>query len=195
MTDAGRSAELGEGDDDDGAYRIGPYEVTRKIGSGGMAEVFEAVDHSGTGGFEKLVCVKRILPHLVTDERFIELFLDEGRLSAKLHHDNIVEVYACNQDRDGNLYLAMELVPGCDLRALLKAQPGRRLDAGSPRETARLISLIGLGIARALAHAHEPDEYRERKAVVHCDVSTDNVLLRQDGAVKLTDYGIGKVMH
>ncbi|MBZ0116776.1 MAG: protein kinase, partial [Sandaracinaceae bacterium] len=193
MTDAGREAELDEGDDD--AYRIGPYEVTRKIGSGGMAEVFEAVDHSGAGGFEKLVCVKRILPHLITDERFIELFLEEGRLSAKLHHDNIVEVYACNQDRDGNLYLAMELVPGCDLRALLKAQPGKRLDAGSPRETARLISLVGLGVARALSHAHEPDEYRDRRAVVHCDVSTDNVLLRQDGAVKLTDYGIGKVMH
>ncbi|MCC6877830.1 MAG: hypothetical protein IT378_26200, partial [Sandaracinaceae bacterium] len=100
---------------------------------------------------------------LTRGEPFSYLGLEEGRLSAKLQHESIVEVHACNQDRDGNLCLAMELVPDCDLGALCKAQPHRRLDAGSPRETARLFALVGLGVARALAHAHAPDEYRERR--------------------------------
>ena len=103
--------------------RFGPYELARRLGSGGMAETFLAV-RRGPAGFEQHVCVKRILPAFEADPQFVEQFMEEARLAAQLRHANITQVVDFGAV-EGSHYLALELVDGMDLRTLLKRQRDR----------------------------------------------------------------------
>src|SRR4051812_13202394 len=94
--------------------QFGNYEILRRIAAGGMAEVFLA-KQTGIGGFERLVCIKRILSHLGAQEDFIRMFQDEARIAANLLHPNIAQIYDIGQI-DGAYYIAMEYVRGEDLR-------------------------------------------------------------------------------
>lgn len=167
------------------AQRFGPYELVRRLGSGGMAETFLAV-RRGPGGFEQHVCVKRILPFFESDPSFVQDFLEEARLAAQLRHANIAQVVDFGEV-DGSHYLALELVDGVDLRGLLArlAERGERL---SPM----FVTLIAIELATALEFAHTPS--RGRHAVVHRDLSPSNVLLSRAGAVYLTDFGIARAL-
>lgn len=155
---------------------IGPFRILRRLGAGGMAETFEGL-REGPAGFTQRVCVKRVLPALDRDGELRRLFLREARLAAGLRHRAITQVVELGED-GGAHYLAMELVEGLDLRALLRRQPDGRL----PRA---LAVLVIVELAAALEHAHA-------RGVVHRDVSPANVLLGRDGDVKLTDFGIAK---
>lgn len=97
--------------------RVGPYELLRPLGEGGMAETFVAV-RRGPADFEQRVCLKRILPMRAANPTFVELFLDEARLLARLQCSNIVHVYDFGHDA-GTYYMALELVDGVDLAHLL----------------------------------------------------------------------------
>src|SRR3954471_11563573 len=99
--------------------RLGPYEIVRPLGAGGMAETFVAV-RRGPAGFEQRVCLRRILPAYAEEPKFVEQFLDEARLLAHLHNANIVQVIDFG-DVDGMYYMALELVEGVDLDILLAA--------------------------------------------------------------------------
>lgn len=165
--------------------RFGPYELVKRLGSGGMAETFLAI-RRGPGGFEQHVCVKRILPFYERDPAFIRDFMEEARLAAQLRHASIAQVVDFGEV-EGSHYLALELVDGMDLRTLLRrlAERGERLEAP-------LVVLVAVELATALDFAHTPS--RGRAAVVHRDLSPSNVLVSRTGAVYLTDFGIARAI-
>ncbi len=165
---------------------FGRYSVIRKIGSGGMAEVFLARSR-GAQGTEKLLVIKKIHPALASNERFIDMFVDEARVAMRLNHSNIVQVYAFDQI-DGDHFLAMEHVDGCDLHEVQLAarSTGNRLPWG-------LCAFLAAEIAKGLDYAHSRcDDHGEPLDIVHRDVSPHNVLVSRDGSVKIADFGIAK---
>src|SRR5687768_16228406 len=98
--------------------QVGKYQVLERLAVGGMAELFKA-KVAGDHGFEKLVVIKKILPHLATDPQFVAMFVDEARLTARLDHPNIVQVFELGTDAD-TPYIAMQYIDGIDVLALLR---------------------------------------------------------------------------
>jgi serine/threonine protein kinase len=163
--------------------QLGRYTIVRRIGSGGMAELYLARAR-GIGGFDKLFALKLVLPHVADDPEFVSMFLDEARLAATLDHANIVHVVDIGRVGDDHFY-AMEYVHGLDLRMLARGAPGPL-----PLEVALTIVL---GVAAGLHHAHERCGHDGRPlGIVHRDVSPSNVLVTYDGVVKLVDFGIAR---
>jgi serine/threonine protein kinase len=169
------------------ATLFGKYQLMERLGRGGMAEVWKA-RITGPAGFSRTLVIKRILPHLVEDEHFVQMFVAEARLSARLNHTNIVQVFELG-DVEGEFYLAMEYVHGRDLvntvRAqLLRGMPMPGMAAFAVRE-----------VCRALAYAHGlTDDQGQPLRLIHRDVSPSNVMISFDGAVKLLDFGIAKAL-
>ena len=164
---------------------VGKYEVMRKIATGGMAEIYLARAR-GTAGFEKLVVLKRILPHVAEDPMFVSMFLDEARLAASLSHPNIADVYDVGE-ADGSYFFTMEYVHGEDARTIRMAtrQRGERLPLN-------VALAIVHGIASALDYTHEKTGPDGPLGLVHRDVSSSNIIVSYDGAVKLVDFGIAR---
>src|SRR6185503_3268241 len=135
-----------------------------------MAEVYK-VKTVGIAGFEKIQALKRILPHSAREGRFIRSFIDEARIAVELTHRNIVQVFDFGK-ADGELFLAMELIEGRDLRSAV-AQAGQQ--ARCPVAVAAYI----LGeVAGGLDYAHrKTDVFGTELNIVHCDVSPSNVML------------------
>jgi hypothetical protein len=160
-----------------------------------MAEIFLA-QREGKEGFARELVVKRILPHLAADAEFRRMFRDEARLAALLSHPNVVHVYdfgAVETPEGEDLYLAMELVRGVDLRALVgraaeEARGVGRPWAIPPHHAAKIASFV----CEALAHAHGVTLEGHPARIVHRDVTPSNVLMSFEGAVKLADFGIAK---
>jgi serine/threonine-protein kinase len=164
----------------------GPYTLLEKIASGGMAEIFRA-RRSGVAGFEKIVAVKRILPHFSHDPSFVQRFVDEARVAAGLAHPNIVQIYDLGRV-GASYYIAMEYVHGADLRTIL-----RRLRDRGQRFPIGLAVLVATRVAAALEHAHgKTGDDGHPLEIVHRDVSPPNVLIAFEGGVKLTDFGIAR---
>src|SRR5689334_12761455 len=125
----------------------GKYRIVRRLAAGGMAEVFRA-KAVGAEGFEKDVCLKRVLPHLARDGEFLEMFKAEARLAAKLQHTNIVQIFDFGED-GGTYYLAMEYVDGRDLREVIRLAE----QAGTPFPPG-LAAYVIHEAAKGLAYAH-----------------------------------------
>jgi len=162
------------------------YGLARRLAVGGMAEVMLATKR-GVGGFEKLVVIKRILPHLAQDEQFVQMFLNEARLAASLKHPNIVEIYDIHQNDQG-FFLVMEYLPGEDLCYLLKSavKRDRKVPVG-------IVCRIVANIADGLYHAHTATDLRGyHQGIVHRDVAPSNVIVTYSGHVKLVDFGVAK---
>ena len=163
------------------------YELLDRIGVGGMAEIFRG-RAVAAGGFEKPVAIKRILPHLSQDKRFVELLIAEAKVLSLLKHRNIVQIFDVGLGDDGQYFLVMEYVDGKDLGAVQRGIEARR-----KRIPFDLALHVGAEICEALEHAHSaraPDG--KPMSLVHRDVSPSNVLLSRAGEVKLTDFGIAK---
>ena len=166
--------------------QFGRYQLLEKIGSGGMAEVFKA-RMRGEEGFEKIVAIKRIVPHMAANDAFITMFVDEAKLAAQLNHNNITHIYDLGKV-DAWHYIAMEYVEGRDLRSLLKL--GKERDYPLPPE---LALFIAAKIANALDYAHRrPAADGTELNLVHRDVSPQNILISYEGDIKLCDFGIAK---
>jgi serine/threonine protein kinase len=167
--------------------QVGKYELIRELAVGGMAEVFLART-AGPMGFEKQLVLKRILPHMAKDPAFVEMFLSEATLAARLTHPNIVQIFDFGES-DGSYFLAMEYIDGPTLRTLLE-DAYRRQVALPPVVCARIIANACEGLA--FAHDFRDPATRQPLGVVHRDISPDNLLLSRQGAVKVADFGIAK---
>jgi serine/threonine protein kinase/tetratricopeptide (TPR) repeat protein len=164
---------------------IAQFEIVRRLGAGGMAEVFLAKKKGAEGTFKVLV-LKRILPMHGGSRRFRSMFIEEARLATRLNHPNVVQVYELQDFGDEGLLLAMEYVEGCDLGRLVSSSRSRG---------ARISPWVGAWIvaeaAKGLHYAHEKkDEAGQALEIVHRDVSPQNILLSFDGGVKIADFGI-----
>ena len=166
--------------------RFGKYHVLGKIAQGGMAEVYK-VKTVGIAGFEKIQALKRILPGSASHGRFIRSFIDEARIAVELTHRNIVQVFDFGK-ADGELFLAMELIEGRDLRTAISQAIARDVRVPIPI-AAYIIAEVGAG----LDYAHrKTDIYGGALGIVHCDVSPSNVMLSADGYVKILDFGVAR---
>src|SRR4051794_1437892 len=163
------------------------YRITERIAAGGMAEVFKGVAES-LQGFRKSIAIKRILPALTKNKKFVAMFLDEARLSLHLQHANIVQVFDIGH-ADETYFIVMEYVDGVDLKQMLewRRRIGKRLTIG------QTIYLM-MEISKGLAYAHDlvhPETGRPL-GIVHRDVSPPNVLMSRNGEAKLADFGLAK---
>jgi serine/threonine protein kinase len=165
---------------------FGPYRLLERIAAGGMAEVFRA-KRTGVEGFEKILAVKRILPHLSDNKEFVEMFVDEAKMVAGLTHPNIVQIFDLGRI-EKTYFIAMEYVQGKDLRTILK----RAKEKGS-RIPLDLSVLVISRVCSALEYAHrKKDDEGQALKIVHRDISPQNILISYEGEVKLTDFGIAK---
>ncbi len=164
---------------------FGKYELFAKLGSGGMAEVFLALSR-GMAGFNKLVVLKRLRPSVAEDGSMITMFLDEARLTARLHHPNIVNTYEVGE-HEGSYFIAMEYLEGQPLNKILK----------NPKVQELITPLMWCHVfSRALAglhHAHEQRDFDGKPLdIVHRDISPHNIFITYAGETKLVDFGIAK---
>jgi serine/threonine protein kinase len=167
--------------------KLGKYDLIRQIAVGGMAELYLSRT-VGIEGFEKLVVVKRILPQYSDNASFVNMFLNEARLAATLHHPNIAQVFDIGQEA-GDYFFAMEYVHGEDLGHLVATAH----DSGVPMSLDAALTLVA-GLCAGLHYAHEKANAEGKPlGVVHRDVSPSNVLVSYDGTVKLVDFGIARV--
>ncbi len=170
-----------------GPDRFGQYEILERIAAGGMAELYKA-KRTGVEGFQKIVAIKKILPHLADDEEFVTMFADEAKLAAQLNHPNIIHIYDLGKIQAGGYFIAMEFVDGRDLRAI--EQSTRELTLPLP---VPLAVYIASKVASALDYAHRRrDAEGHELNIVHRDVSPQNILISYEGEIKLCDFGIAK---
>jgi serine/threonine-protein kinase len=168
------------------AVRIGRYEVIRAIASGGMATVHLART-VGEGGFERLVAIKVMHPHIATDPAFVAMFLDEARLAARIRHPNVVATHDVQKSPAG-VFLVMDYIDGPSLHHVLRSLHDR--DRVLPLDiTLRIISdaLAGLHAAHELC-----GDKGEPLNLVHRDISPDNILVGNDGLARITDFGVAR---
>ncbi|MEZ4337765.1 MAG: protein kinase [Sandaracinaceae bacterium] len=164
----------------------GKYQLLELLARGGMAEVFKAKSH-GVEGFEKVLVIKRILPELSENPRFVEMFINEAKIAVTLSHANIVQVFDLGR-ADECYFIAMEYVAGYDLATVLTR--GRKIGRPLPQE---LAVYVVSELAKGLDYAHRRRDAQQRQLhIVHRDVSPQNVLVSFEGEVKLTDFGIAK---
>src|SRR5215471_11779157 len=151
-----------------GTYFLGRYRVVDEIGIGGMASVHLG-RMDGPGGFQKWVAIKRIHPHLVEDESFIQMFLDEARVAARISHPNVATVFELGKYED-TYWIAMEYLHGEPLREVMR----RTEETGQPMPP----ELAG--------------KNGEKLGLVHRDVTPHNLFVTYDGCTKVVDFGIAK---
>ena len=169
------------------AVKCGRFELVAKVGHGGMADVFLGVA-GGTAGFRKLTVVKRMHPELLEEGDFMEMFLDEARLAARLNHQNIVQTQEVDTAADGVPYIAMEFLEGQSLDKVIR----EALRKQKPLPLSMVVPLIA-GVLDALSYAHTLTDYDGSPlGVVHRDVSPSNLFVTYDGTSKLLDFGIAK---
>jgi serine/threonine-protein kinase len=177
---------LSRGGDGGAKSLAGRYRLLAELGQGGMATVYLAVA-LGTSGFRKLAVVKLLRPEIAVDQEFVQMFLDEARLCARLSHPNIVQTYDVGVDEVGHL-MAMEYLDGVSLHAAT-AKLGK---SGGPL-TFPMQARILLEVLEGLRYAHELKDYDGRSLeIVHRDVTPHNIFVTFDGQVKLLDFGIAK---
>lgn len=168
--------------------RIGRYELRFELASGGMGSVYLA-RLRGTAGFEKLVALKRIHPHLARTKRYINMFLDEARIASQITHPNVCSVFDFGE-AGGEYYLAMEHLLGEPLSQLLTSASRRSAQRRSPLLPLRVARIIA-DACEGLHAAHELKDSAGRLLnVVHRDVSPRNLFVTYDGGVQVVDFGL-----
>ncbi len=169
-----------------GTYFLGRYRVVDEIGIGGMASVHLA-RMDGPGGFQKWVAIKRIHPHLIEDDSFIHMFLDEARIAARISHPNVATVFELGK-HDDTYWIAMEYLHGEPLREVMR----RTEEIGSPMPPEIACRVIA-DAAEGLHAAHELlGKNGEKLNLIHRDVTPHNLFVTYEGTTKVVDFGIAK---
>src|SRR4051812_22615795 len=164
----------------------GSYQLIKRLATGGMAQIYLA-RQKGPEGFEKLLVVKRILPHLAENADFVRMFLDEARIAARLNHPNIVQIFNLGA-QDDSYFIAMEYIHGEDVRKVWK----RSEQKGTVMPT-HLVCRVIMEACSGLDYAHKKaDQNGKPLGIVHRDVSPQNILVTFEGGVKVVDFGIAK---
>jgi serine/threonine protein kinase len=167
---------------------IGRYTLLRRIAAGGMAEVYVASSRGHVAGFEKKVAIKKILPQHSHNERFIDMLVDEAKITVSLTHPNIAQVHELGLDGE-DYFIAMEYVDGRPLNRLMQRVDERGLSV-IPIE--HCVHIMG-EVSKGLEHAHKQRDSKGRPlGIVHRDISPQNVLISYHGDVKLIDFGIAR---
>ncbi|MCC6746119.1 MAG: serine/threonine protein kinase [Deltaproteobacteria bacterium] len=166
--------------------QFGKYTLLSRLGYGGMAEVFLARTTS-VGGFEKQVAIKRLLPFCTQDKQTVDLLADEAKITVRLTHPNIVQVFDFGRVAD-SYYIAMEYVDGLDLKSIVE------LDEHSSQSLpVELAAHVVISILDALDFAHHrTDDGGRPMGIIHRDVTPHNVLISRHGHIKLTDFGVAR---
>ncbi len=166
--------------------KLGKYFVGARLAAGGTASVYLA-RLAGPHNFERLVALKIIHEHLSDEQEFVNMFLDEANLAARLNHPNIVHLYELAKE-EGELFLAMEYLHGQPLSQL--SERAASLGISLPPD---LVAWIGVRAAEGLSHAHElTDADGKPVGLVHRDISPHNIFVTYDGIVKVVDFGIAR---
>jgi len=168
--------------------RLGRYQLLQKLASGGMASVYLA-RAAGPAGFEKVIALKRIHPHLAEEKNFVDMFLDEARIASRIDHANVCSVFDFGE-ADGTYYIAMEFLAGEPFAQVAKQMARSAEHLKDPRRA----HFVARMIADACEGLHAAHELRSREGemlnVVHRDISPQNLFLTYDGVVKVVDFGI-----
>jgi serine/threonine-protein kinase len=174
----------------DEAARIGDYDLLFELAHGGMGTVHlgrATGERTGAIGFERLVAIKRLHPHLLSNAESVERFLQEARVAARVHHANVVGVHQVGRDEHGH-FLVQDYVEGDTLEGLIDASTLRRKRLPPP-----IVLRIALDALAGLHAVHEAaDAAGGALGIVHRDVSTQNLLVGRDGVTRLADFGIAK---
>jgi eukaryotic-like serine/threonine-protein kinase len=170
----------------EGPQRYGRYILIDRLGAGGMAEVFRALV-IGPEQFQRIVVVKRILPHLSADPNFVRMFISEATICGRLNHPNIIHVHEFGKVED-HYFIAMEYVQGRTLNSIL-ARLASRNEFMRPTIAADIArqTCLALGYAHALTSVEG-----QPLGVVHRDVTPSNVMVAYAGGVKVLDFGIAR---
>ncbi|MCC7344756.1 MAG: PEGA domain-containing protein [Deltaproteobacteria bacterium] len=165
---------------------FGKYFLIEKLATGGMAEIYKAKTF-GVDGFEKILAIKRILPHCAVDKEFINMLVDEAKLSVLLSHTNIVQVYDLGKVGE-DYFISMEFINGINLREVMN----RAKEVGE-KFTEDIVVYILSETCKGLDYAHsKKDNEGKPLNIVHRDISPQNILLSFEGEVKIVDFGIAK---
>jgi serine/threonine protein kinase/Tfp pilus assembly protein PilF len=166
--------------------QFGKYQLLDKIAEGGMAELFRA-KLTGAQGFEKLIAIKRILPNLSGEENLLSAFIDEAKLAALLHHENIIQIYDFGS-MDDQYFIAMEYLFGKDLRAISRTVRKKDQELGLEN-----ILYIICRICAGLDYSHNLKDLQGKAlSIIHRDINPQNILITYEGQVKIIDFGIAK---
>jgi serine/threonine-protein kinase len=170
-------------------HTLGKYELLGKIGAGGMAEVYKA-RLTGVEGFQKVVVVKRILPGYARNMSFIRMLVEEAKLTSVLQHPNIVQIFELESDQ-AQFYMVMEYVEGKDLLKILA-----RCAEQKRRPPLELVCHIIAEVCKGLNYAHNAkDMHGKALNIIHRDVSPSNIIVSNDGHVKVMDFGVAKARN
>ncbi len=165
---------------------FGKYFLVEKLAVGGMAEIYKAKTF-GVDGFEKLLAIKKILPHCSADKEFISMLTDEAKLVVRLSHTNIVQIYDLGKVGD-DYYISMEYIDGVNLRELVTRSKEIKQTIPVP-----LCLYIISEVCKGLDYAHSKrDENSRPLHIVHRDISPQNILISFEGETKIVDFGIAK---
>ncbi len=165
---------------------FGKYFLIEKLATGGMAEIYKAKTF-GVDGFEKILAIKRILPHCAVDKEFISMLVDEAKLSVLLSHTNIVQVYDLGKVGD-DYFISMEFINGINLREVLN-----RAKEIKEQFSEEVVVYILSETCKGLDYAHSKKDNESKPLnIVHRDISPQNILLSFEGEVKIVDFGIAK---
>ncbi len=166
--------------------KFGKYQLLDKIATGGMAELYRA-KLTGAEGFEKLIAIKKILPHLSSEGELVKAFIDEAKLAALLNHENIVQIYDFGS-MEGEYFIAMEYLFGKDLRTITKKASEKNMPLGLEN-----ILYIASRICAGLDYSHNLKDLQGRPLnIIHRDVNPQNIFSTYQGQVKIIDFGIAK---
>jgi serine/threonine protein kinase len=167
--------------------RLDRFELVAELASGGMATVYLA-RFVGMAGFKRFVAIKRLHPHLAKEQEFIQMFLDEARLAARLHHPNVVPILEIGVQNNDQYYLVMEYIEGDTVGHLMARAANVNRKIPVP-----IVIRIMLDTLTGLNAAHDlTDEQGTPLEIVHRDVSPQNILVGVDGVARITDFGVAK---
>lgn len=166
--------------------QFGKYQLLDRIAVGGMAELFRA-KLTGAQGFEKLIAIKKILPNLSGEENLVTAFIDEAKLAALLHHENIIQIYDFGS-MDDQYFIAMEYLFGKDLRTISRTAR----DKDQPLEMENILYIMSR-ICAGLDYSHNLKDLQGKPLnIIHRDINPQNILITYEGQVKIIDFGIAK---
>jgi len=166
--------------------RFGKYLLLEKLAVGGMAQLYRA-KITGVQGFEKLIAIKTILPHLSSEKELLNSFIDEAKLAALLHHQNVVQIYDFGT-MEGSYFIAMEFLLGKDLRQVF----GKSHERDLPLSNEHALYITNR-ICSGIDYAHTLKDFQGKPLnIIHRDISPQNIFVTYEGEIKIVDFGIAK---